>query len=713
MDAVLVRLLESVARPIALALVHSLWQGGVVTALVAAAMVLLRRRSSALRYGIACLGLFALLSASVATTVWFVRHPEPPTSQEVHFRTVVPAGEELAGTGVVPSQGLTMAGGEEPARASGQLRLPEIDIGLAGPWVFAGWVIGVLLLGFLHLNGWRRAQALARVGTRRPPPEWQGRLTSLCRRAGLPASIRMLVSTRVMVPTVIGWLRPVILVPAASLTELTATELELVLIHELAHIRRHDVLVNYVQAVAETLLFYHPAVWWISRRIRIEREHCCDDSAVRATGDGVAYARALSEVEHMRERMPVHAMAADGGAYRDRIRRLVGPAPSGISPRRAGLAGVLVVTLLLGLAVPSLTAAPGGRAAAQTPEIVSSRWDEIDGEWRAGGFGGRVRIHFDLAGWGECSITMDDDDLREAEDGSYRLERDAGTFILEGGRFPRKWRDAVFRADPAYASAMQDMGYEIKKGTDLLELAIHEISLDYARGFAESGYDLTAGRLVEFRIHDVTPGYVRAMADIGYDELTPGRVIEFKIHGIEPEYVRRMAAVGYDELTPDRIIEFAIHGIEPDYVERMAAIGYEELTPSRIVEFSIHGIDADYVERMAAIGYEELTPSRIVEFSIHGVEPAYVERFVSLGCENLTPSRIIEFKIHGIRPEYVRELGELGYGCEDVSPSRIVEFAIHDVSPEFIRRLRERGITDVSPSKLIEYRITGIPWEEL
>ena len=104
----------------------------------------------------------------------------------------------------------------------------------------------------------------------------------------------------VRVPTIVGCLRPVILLPASVVTGLPASHLDAVLAHELAHVRRHDYLVNVLQSLVETLLFYHPAVWWCSRQIRIEREHCCDDLVVEACGDRVVYAHALAQLEELR-----------------------------------------------------------------------------------------------------------------------------------------------------------------------------------------------------------------------------------------------------------------------------------------------------------------------------------------------------------------------------------------------------------------------------
>ena len=164
--------------------------------------------------------------------------------------------------------------------------------------------------------------------------------------------MQLLVSALVQVPTVVGWLRPVVLVPVGALGGLPAEHLEALLLHELAHIRRHDYLVNMLQSVAEALLFYHPAVWWVSGHIRAERELCCDDVAVSVSGDALTYARALAQLESYR---PAHlgaAVAANGGSLADRIARLLGQSRPAV---RTGLGpGVVAVAILLATAAYGL-----------------------------------------------------------------------------------------------------------------------------------------------------------------------------------------------------------------------------------------------------------------------------------------------------------------------------------------------------------------------
>lgn len=153
-------------------------------------------------------------------------------------------------------------------------------------------------------------------------------------------------------PTVIGWSKPVILLPATALSGLSAQQLEALLAHELAHVRRNDYVINLLQALIETLLFDHPAVWWLSRRIRIEREHCCDDLAVQVCGDELSYAKALVALEELRGPRMTLAVSAAGGSLLGRIKRLVTrPTTTEDHPvLGVGAIGVVVVmALLIGL----------------------------------------------------------------------------------------------------------------------------------------------------------------------------------------------------------------------------------------------------------------------------------------------------------------------------------------------------------------------------
>ena len=164
----------------------------------------------------------------------------------------------------------------------------------------ATWFFGVLALLARHLGGWIRVQTMRHRQTTPVPIPIFEMLRELIARLRVSRPVRLLQSRLVEVPTVIGWLRPVILLPASVLTGLSADQMQALLAHELAHVCRNDYLVNLLQTLVETLLFYHPAVWWLSRQIRQERENCCDDLAAAVCPSRIAYARALLAMEELR-----------------------------------------------------------------------------------------------------------------------------------------------------------------------------------------------------------------------------------------------------------------------------------------------------------------------------------------------------------------------------------------------------------------------------
>ncbi|MCA9063086.1 MAG: M48 family metalloprotease [Planctomycetaceae bacterium] len=196
------------------------------------------------------------------------------------------------------------------------------------PWLPAVvriWSLGVVLFSIRLLLSWYTVWRLRTVGVSQPDATSERLLQSLIDRLRLSRSVVLRQSTQVAAPIVVGCFRSMILLPMGLATGMTTTQVEAILAHELAHVRRYDYLVNLLQTMVETLFFYHPAVWWISHRIRIERENCCDDEVVAILGDRVEYGRALLAVEENRGRQTTLALGARGGSLLARVRRLVQP----------------------------------------------------------------------------------------------------------------------------------------------------------------------------------------------------------------------------------------------------------------------------------------------------------------------------------------------------------------------------------------------------
>jgi beta-lactamase regulating signal transducer with metallopeptidase domain len=212
------------------------------------------------------------------------------------------------------------------------------------------WLCGVALFSLRFAGGFLLLEHKRRRLSRAPSQ----RILALCHelqcRLGLNRAIRYLECGWLQAPAVIGWIRPIVLLPVLAATGLSEAQLRMVIAHELAHIRRHDSIVNLLQILVETLLFYHPAIWWLNKRIRTERELCCDEIAVSLTGDWLEYVRALMLMEEW-EQAPVLAMAANRGPLSHRIFHLLGKKPFGAGQRILGLTGsILFLAAALGAA---------------------------------------------------------------------------------------------------------------------------------------------------------------------------------------------------------------------------------------------------------------------------------------------------------------------------------------------------------------------------
>ncbi|HEY2435175.1 MAG TPA: M56 family metallopeptidase [Vicinamibacterales bacterium] len=354
MSVIEIWLRQPAAQAIGWALVQFLWQGAAIGVVAALALAALRRSAADVRYVVSSIALALMLTLPVVTGVqrYQALRGQAASQGATAFRNGVAAGDGFRMTldriGISGIAGSPAPFGRQPIAPRPIDWTVVIDV---APVV---WSVGVLLLTLRLLTGWVCAQRLRTHGVTPADEPWRAMTARLARRLHIARAVTLLESSLVDVPTVIGFLKPVVLLPASTIAGLTPQQVEAILAHELAHVRRHDYLVNLVQTLVETILFYHPAVWWLSGRLRVEREHCCDDLAVSLCGDPVTYAAALADLEALRSsdplRVPRIAMAATGGSLLLRIRRLLG-APSPQSSRGpAWLAGTVALLLAGGIA---------------------------------------------------------------------------------------------------------------------------------------------------------------------------------------------------------------------------------------------------------------------------------------------------------------------------------------------------------------------------
>ena len=329
-------------RAIGWAVVHSLWQGALIAWVAGALLIALRNHRAQLRYLVSCTALVLMFTLPIATILVYAN----PISESVP------------------------AAAARLLNAQGQAA-PALHIAL--PVTAVLWFAGAFAFQCRAILQFLRARRLLTRGTTAATDDVRCAVQDLVARLKVRQHVEVVASTLAKVPMVIGWLNPVIVLPVASITGLTTDQLRSIIAHELAHVARHDYLVNLLQIVIEGLMFYHPAVWWLSQRIRVEREYCCDDAAVEAAieagGDAVGYARALALLETCRPTRSSLAMLSTGGSLLDRVSRLVGARQTSARTPTGGLPALLLTLIVL------LGASSTAVTLASTPSNTTSSQD--------------------------------------------------------------------------------------------------------------------------------------------------------------------------------------------------------------------------------------------------------------------------------------------------------------------------------------------------
>jgi beta-lactamase regulating signal transducer with metallopeptidase domain len=336
------------------ALLHFVWQGALIGVVTVSVLNGLRPARAATRYAVLCAAFAFLVAAPIVTLLTLVMAPSLSNgaSHVLVTRTVASVTPSWARTVVLPL-----------------------------------WVAGVCVCGARTLIAYRYLVAL-RVGAYAAAGHVLDIVRALEQRMHVRRRVQVVIAAASGGPSMAGWLRPVLLLPAAVITGLTPEQLETIIAHEMAHVRRHDYFVNVIQLVAETLLFYHPVTWWLSARLREERELCCDDIVVETCGDAVVYARALAESERRRVATlgaPIAALGANDGPLMYRIRRLLGvDAPRRPSSMIVPLLALVVACVVVacvgsGVDAPRARSARDGSSSSVAPHQARAEQRRYDG----------------------------------------------------------------------------------------------------------------------------------------------------------------------------------------------------------------------------------------------------------------------------------------------------------------------------------------------
>ncbi|MGO8817837.1 MAG: M56 family metallopeptidase [Terriglobia bacterium] len=696
-----------VARPICWALLHFLWQGLALALLLAMALSVARR--AAMRYALGVATLVLMMAAPAATYLVLV-HSAPAVgtstmaamAETPTFRSATPAMSSRVNT-VEPGT----------ARQSGSPAFPDG----AEVWLLEFWLAGVVVLSVRGLGGLCVLDRMRRRETVPVFAELVAMARALERRLGLSRTVRYCQCRNLDAPAVIGWLRPVVLLPVSALTGLSPEQLGAVIAHELAHIKRHDAWVNLFQTGVETLLFYHPAVWWVNAQIRAEREHCCDDVAVSVCGGVPDYARALMLMEDWR-RAPRLAMAANGSRLRSRVLRLMGLEIRHQGARSMGLAAaslclalvVLAGTGLMGTARGLFDPTGGisplrtGMLPVSTPPVLGS----VASPARSASPESLLGLMEPLSAVPAARAVRAARALGSVVASAMRLPvlPEAATQSAEAKTGPAVGVPALPQeaapsaAKESYIDGLNSVGLKNLDADQLISLKVQHVTPEYIRQIHAAGLTPTVDELIGMKVQGVSPEYISAMRAHGLKP-TVDDLIAMKVQGVTPEYLSAMHAAGVD-LTADLAVAMRVQGVTPEYIHDLHAEGVDA-KPDDLIALKVQGVTAQYIHDLRAEG---VTPKadELVALKVQGVTPQYVREMHSAG---LKPSGddLIAMRVQGVTPENIRDMHAAG-----LSPAadEFIALRTQGVTPEFVRALQTPGLGKLSTDDYIEAKERGI-----
>ena len=719
---------------LAAALMHFVWQGALVALVYAVADRRLKTRgaSSNSRYALACVALAAMMVLPVAT---FARRGDASVQTDARAEAAASVGTPSPRTQPVAAAG--------PAAPISRVLLPRA-------WresLLGAWLAGVAALSLRFIAGCAGVARLARRVSEETDSAVSDAFARLRRRLGVSASVRLLRSAAIEVPAAFGILKPVVLLPVSALTGLDARQVEALLAHELAHVKRHDYLINLLQSVAETLLFYHPAVWWVSGRIRIERENACDDVAVGVTGDARIYAGALVGLEELRAGSGRLAVAANGAALRGRIQRLFPASSSSAisstadarSRRAAGGLALCALVLIGASAWIGPDARDEGALGSVFPfaRVESARPAPASASPAAAALPPRAAAAAAAAAAVAPSAAPAPPIPAAARPAP--AEPPAASAVPETATAPAPAAPSGFvtaanrvtapaspapaeplsdddlallrsrGVTPGFVQGLSELGYSRASVSDLVALRIHGVSAQDVGEFQKIFGRISLERCVALKIHGASPSWIREIASAFGGKISPDQATALRIHGVSPELLARFRDAGYPSLSVDQALSVRIHGVDPSQAAALAGDGSRP-SLDELVSARIHGVDAEFARGIRAelpgVGLEDL-----VSYRIHGVTPEFVREMKSLGFKNLSGDEAVSLRIHGVTPEFVREMKATG--IKDLDAEGATDLRIHGVSTEFARGMKAEGYSTLTTDDLTSLRIHGLTLEDV
>jgi beta-lactamase regulating signal transducer with metallopeptidase domain len=595
-------------------LVHFWWQAAAIALIYWLSDAVLRKARSQTRYVLA-LGTMLLMFVSALATFAYeeTRGDIGLSSSPGAFSSpaVVAIGSSI-------SSELAPLAGAKTVGATTQL--VPLDLSRLLPWLDAAWLLGVACLSTRTIGGCRLIHRLRRSVLLQAPEAVCANFACVCERLGITRQVGLYISHHIQGPLTIGIVRSLVILPASALMALSPEQLEAVLAHELAHVRRADYFWNLIQTMVETLLFFHPAVWWLGGRLRQQRELCCDDVAVESCADPLVYATALLRLEERRSQRLSLAMALDGhrpwSGLSLRIARILGETTGDKGPRELvpiPLAALCALFLLVLLPMPHLFAGLRQNMQLQTALPAVS----------APSASASAPTAMNLPAAVGSNV------VHESSAGSPIRPMAQGALSQASGN------------DGAAASAAGGAPDSGATG----DASAHKP--DYIDGMRAAGYDVDIDKYIAMKVQGITPEYAEAMAKVGFGKPSADDLIAMKVQGVTPEYVSELRAAGLQPSKIGDLISYRIFKVTPEFTAGMKAAGFDSIPPEKLVALRVHDVTPEYA-RTVKQQYPNATIDELIQLRIFHIDDAFLAAAKRHGFSSLSIEKLVQLRISGV-----------------------------------------------------------------
>jgi beta-lactamase regulating signal transducer with metallopeptidase domain len=643
-------------------LLHFCWQGTAVAMVYAVMDQMTSRATSKVRYVVALTALVLMPVVVIGTFAVEMRTaaPVPANGHAAQFISGVQLSVKprpilhelpLATSLEVPGDWLAM-------RAERLL-----------PWVDALWMVGVFLLALRSLGGWWQLELIRRRARRMVPHEVERGFRRISEQIHVGRQVVLRVSDQVISPLAMGVWRATVILPVSAVLGLSREELEAVMAHELGHIRRWDYIWNLLQTAVESVLFFHPAVWWLSRTVRERREVCCDEIAVQSCAGATIYARALLRLEEQRTVKLRLAMALGGcgGSLLGRVRKVLGEdmamegrMTSGVS---VAAAGALVIALLLGPKMGEAVAAPMVAAArpvvahvvAALPAAVVSQMDGVSSRFvaPAPAAAPEPRVRLQRSEKAQVATPSPIPQIRFKSMSSPNVAVNT-VMVLVGGMELQEASGTASSKGTAYLDGMRDAGYALDLNNDLntlVSLKSLGVTPEYAKSMGAAGLGKpTVHELITLKSLGVTPEYVAALKQSGIAPKNFHEVVTEKSLGVTPEYAAEMKQKGFGDLDLHELIAMKSLGVTPEYAAAMKQKGFGDMNAHELISLKAQGMTPEYAGWLKQ-QFPQATMEELRRAAVFHLDEKFLANAKAHGFDGNNLDKLLRLKMSGLLDE--------------------------------------------------------------